>query len=146
MLRELMQRHRAVLETAQKDYFRRIEVELERPPGELVRCHCLPVRFVALRGTLDSLRTAQGAYYAQQRFGDVFVSLRRAPEPLRARIEALPGVALAYTRLSELVRLPLTDLPEPAIGRVIFHPAQLQRSKTSSPVLGSRGETQLMSA
>jgi hypothetical protein len=56
MLRELMQRHRAVLETAQKDYFRRIEVELERPPGELVRCHCLPVRFVALRGRTHSGR------------------------------------------------------------------------------------------
>ena len=73
MLRELMQRHRAVLETAQKDYFRRIEVELERPPGELVRCHCLPVRFVALRG-----RTHGG-----REFYNCPLRQRYAPEGMR---------------------------------------------------------------
>jgi putative ABC transport system permease protein len=84
---------------------------------------CGIASFVALRGTLDSLRRAQDAYYAEQRFGDVFVSVRRAPESLRARLEALPGVAVAYTRLSELVMLPLADMAEPAVGRVVSLPA-----------------------
>ena len=84
---------------------------------------CGIASFVALRGTFTSLRESQAAYYEQQRFGDVFATLRRAPESLKARVEEIPGVALAYTRLAETVMLPMDDMPEPAVGRVVSLPA-----------------------
>ncbi len=83
---------------------------------------CGIASFVALRGTFTSLRESQAAYYEQQRFGDVFATLRRAPESLKARVEEIPGVALAYTRLAETVMLPMDDMPEPAVGRVVSLP------------------------
>lgn len=84
---------------------------------------CGIASFVALRGVFVSLRESQSSYYEQQRFGDVFATLRRAPESLRPRIEEIPGVALVYTRLAETVMLPMQDMPEPAVGRVVSLPA-----------------------
>ena len=54
------------------------------------------------------------------------------------------GVVLGYW--NEPVSVLMAVKRQSAMGRVIFHPAQLHRSKTSSPVLGSRGDTQLTSA
>ena len=48
LARQEMQDHRSVLQAANRDYFRLLEVELARPLGELVRCNC-PARFVAIR-------------------------------------------------------------------------------------------------
>lgn len=83
---------------------------------------CGIAAFVALRGTFTSLRESQTSYYERQRFGDVFATLRRAPESLRPRVEEIPGVALAYTRLAETIMLPMDDMPEPAVGRVVSLP------------------------
>ncbi|MGH7576090.1 MAG: ABC transporter permease, partial [Longimicrobiales bacterium] len=55
--------------------------------------------FVTLLSNFESLRRTQGAYYERQRFADVFVSLKRAPQSLAERIEAVPGVARIETRV-----------------------------------------------
>ncbi len=55
----------------------------------------------------------------RQRFGDVFVSLKRAPRPLERRIASLPGVAAVETRVVAEVTLDVSGMPEPAIGRLI---------------------------
>lgn len=77
---------------------------------------------VTLEGTRVSLLSARDAYYERYRFPDVFVHLQRAPEAVRRRVEALPGVALAYTRVLDTASIPLAGLREPASGYVISLP------------------------
>ena len=75
--------------------------------------------FVAMRGTYASLDAAREAYYDRYRFAHVFAVAERAPEWLARRIEALPGVALAETRVSEEVTLPIEGMARPAYARLL---------------------------
>ncbi|MDH5491470.1 MAG: ABC transporter permease [Myxococcales bacterium] len=79
--------------------------------------------FVATRATYASLRESQAAYYERYRFGDVFARLERAPNAIAGQVEALPGVAVAYPRIVDTIRLPMPNLSEPAIGMAISLPA-----------------------
>lgn len=79
--------------------------------------------FIAMRGTFASLTVAREAYYDRYRFGQVFATLERAPESLARRIEALPGVALLETRVSEQVTLPMEGMARPAYARLLSLPA-----------------------
>jgi putative ABC transport system permease protein len=79
--------------------------------------------FIALRGTWASLEWSREAYYDRCRFAHVFARAERAPESLLPRIEALPGVALAQTRISEEVSLPIEGLDRAAYGRLLSLPA-----------------------
>lgn len=80
--------------------------------------------FVTLRGTYHSIVHTRDRYYSQQRFGDVFSELERAPLSLAEKIEALPGVARVYTRVAGAARVPLPDTDEPAQARVISIPEE----------------------
>jgi putative ABC transport system permease protein len=77
---------------------------------------------VTTRTSYESLVISQADYYARYRFADVFASLKRAPEALRVRIEALPGVAAVETRIVAEVTLDVPGLEEPATGRLIGVP------------------------
>ncbi|HRD67362.1 MAG TPA: ABC transporter permease [Candidatus Competibacter sp.] len=72
--------------------------------------------------TLDALRQTQARYYRDYRFADVFVSLKRAPESLRARIAAIPGVAEVETRVVAPINLEVAGFSEPITGRLISIP------------------------
>jgi putative ABC transport system permease protein len=78
--------------------------------------------FVTLRGTYTSILETRDVYYSRQRFGDVFSQLKRAPQSLADTLEALPGVARVYTRVSGSGRVPLASLDEPASARVLSIP------------------------
>jgi putative ABC transport system permease protein len=78
--------------------------------------------FVMYLSNFQSLRQTQDAYYDRQRFGDVFVSVVRAPRWLEARIAALPGVIQVETRVVADVTLDVPGLDEPATGRVVSVP------------------------
>ncbi len=80
---------------------------------------CGVASYVTLRSVFDSLQISRDSYYEQQRFAQVFAHLKRAPSTLRERIESIPGVAVVETREVEDVLLPVPDLPEPAIGRIV---------------------------
>jgi putative ABC transport system permease protein len=80
--------------------------------------------FIALRGTSASLAWSRDTYYDRYRFAHVFAHLERAPDVLARRLEALPGVALAETRIVEEVTLPLPDLERAAYGQVLSLPAE----------------------
>ena len=54
---------------------------------------------VMFGATLDALGQTRARYYREHRFADVFAALKRAPEALRERIAALPGVAEVETRV-----------------------------------------------
>jgi putative ABC transport system permease protein len=79
--------------------------------------------YVMYLSNFDSLRRTQEAYYASQRFADVFASLERAPLSLRDRIVALPGVTAVETRVVTSVTLDLEGLDQPATGKLVSVPA-----------------------
>ena len=72
--------------------------------------------------TLESINWSKDAFYDQYGFADVFAHLKRAPQTVAERIEALPGVARAETRIVYDVTLDVEDMTEPAIGRLISIP------------------------
>lgn len=106
---------------------RKLVRDLGRLKGQVITIGlvvaCGIAAYVAIQGTYQSLLLVRDAYYERQRFPDVFAHLQRAPESLRERIELLPGVARAHTRVVESVRIPMPSLPEPAIGQVVSLPA-----------------------
>jgi putative ABC transport system permease protein len=78
--------------------------------------------FIALRTTFSSLQESRDTYYEQYRFGDAFAQIERAPEALQSRLEALPGVTAAYTRLVEPVRIPLEGVVQSPVGQIVSLP------------------------
>ena len=78
--------------------------------------------YVTLRSTWASLTDSRDTYYERYRFADVFATLKRAPESVGRRIEAIDGVAVAYTRVVHTISLPMPGMPEPAQGQIISLP------------------------
>ncbi len=83
---------------------------------------CGVAAVVTTRTAYESLVVSQNYYYAHYRFADVFAQLKRAPETLRSRIEAIPGVAAVETRVVFEVTLDVPGLDEPATGRLVSIP------------------------
>lgn len=79
---------------------------------------------VAVEGTRTSLIRARDTYYERHRFPDLFASATRVPDGLMARIAAVPGVALAYSRIADQVSFLLPGMPEPALGVLVSYPAR----------------------
>src|SRR5262245_42661983 len=55
--------------------------------------------FYTIMGAYDSLVGTRDAYYAEQRFADVFARVVRAPLPLARAAESVPGVAEVRARV-----------------------------------------------
>ena len=79
--------------------------------------------YVSMQSTCSSLERAGDRFYEETRFADVFVHLKRAPNDVAARVATIPGVAAVETRVVDSVLLPLADMPEPAIGKVVTLPS-----------------------
>ena len=80
--------------------------------------------FVTYLSNFESLQRTLDSYYASERFADVFAAAVRAPEPVAARLAALPGVTTVETRVVADVVLDLPALAEPASGRLVSLPRQ----------------------
>jgi putative ABC transport system permease protein len=78
-------------------------------------------------GTRESLIATQDAYYERNRFAHVFAHLKRAPEHLRRRIEAIAGVARADTRIVDWVLLDMPDVVEPVRGEIVSLPKRAEQ-------------------
>jgi putative ABC transport system permease protein len=78
--------------------------------------------FVMSLSTLNFLQSTRDAYYDRYRLGDIFASLRRAPEPIIKRLQAIDGVGVVQTRVVADVTLDVPGLEEPATGRLISIP------------------------
>jgi putative ABC transport system permease protein len=85
---------------------------------------CGIAAFVMALTTLASLRDTRSGYYARQQFAQVFAHLKRAPDPLAARIAEIPGVARVQTRVLMDVTLDIPHMSEPASGRLLSVPDQ----------------------
>lgn len=92
--------------------------------------------FVTYLSTFDSLDRTLRTYYERQRFADVFVSLKRAPQRLEDRIAAIDGIDTVVTRVVADVTLDVPGMAEPATGRLISIPA-LGRPALNDLVLAS---------
>jgi putative ABC transport system permease protein len=79
--------------------------------------------YVMYLSNFASLQGTRAAYYSQQRFADVFASMKRAPERVAGEIAALPGVTAVETRVVANVTLDLAQLDEPASGRLVSIPS-----------------------
>ncbi len=77
---------------------------------------------VTMLGSYGSLVSAQQQYYSETRFADVWAPLVRAPLALLSRIEAVPGVDAADSRVTFLATLDLDDTGIPAQGRFVSLP------------------------
>ncbi len=87
--------------------------------------------FVLAKSAYNSLQLTQATYYDQYRFADVFVSLKRAPETLKAQIAQIPGVGQVQTRIVVDVTLDVPELKEVPTGRLISIPEK------NSPLLNN---------
>jgi putative ABC transport system permease protein len=83
---------------------------------------CGIASYVTLQSTWSSLESSKVTYYVRYRFGDVFAHLKRAPESVARELEAVPGVAEVYTRITESITLPLADLAQPPLAQVVSLP------------------------
>ena len=75
--------------------------------------------FVMLKSTMNSLNLTRNKFYRDYRFADVFASLKRAPDSLRNRIEAIPGVNQVETRVVADVKLRIEGYAEPVTGKLV---------------------------
>src|SRR5215471_16231674 len=79
---------------------------------------CGLAMMIMARSLIHSLESTRQEYYEANRFAEVFVQLKRAPNAIAERIAEIPGVATVQPSISVLVTLDLKSLDEPASGNV----------------------------
>jgi putative ABC transport system permease protein len=75
--------------------------------------------YIMFLTTLGALRATQDSYYRDYRFAQVFASLKRAPQGLRQRVQAIAGVDQVEARVVAQVRLNMPAFPEPVTALVV---------------------------
>ncbi|MBK5910840.1 hypothetical protein CCR85_04950 [Rhodothalassium salexigens] len=74
--------------------------------------------FVMFTGMMRSLEVTRAAFYERTRFGDVYATVKRAPEHVAARIAAIDGVAAVATRIRSSAILAVPGFDEPVTAAV----------------------------
>src|SRR5690606_3044840 len=75
--------------------------------------------FITSLSAVDSLVVARDRFYAEERFADVFATVKRAPDALEQSLRAIPGVADVQTTVEHVVRVRLGNVSDPIVGRLI---------------------------
>lgn len=78
--------------------------------------------YVAFRSTHASLVLSQKVYYDASNFGDIWITVRRAPESIRHRLDSLPGVTAVELRVVAPVVVALPGVEAPASGIITSVP------------------------
>jgi putative ABC transport system permease protein len=68
---------------------------------------------------LEALDDTAAAYYERYRFAEVFATVKRAPERLRSRIAAIPGVQWVETRVVKYATIDVASFEEPIMGQIV---------------------------
>lgn len=79
--------------------------------------------FVMSVSNYRALVVAMETHYHDERFADIFASLRRAPSSIAERVRQIDGVGVAEPRVSEPVRVIRPDENMPLSGRIVSIPA-----------------------
>jgi putative ABC transport system permease protein len=95
---------------------------------------CGVMAAMSMRSTLTAVARARDVYYTEYRFGDVFASVKRAPESVRANIASIAGVGTVETRVTMSATLDVPGLAEPATGQIVSVPA-IQRPMPNDLVI-----------
>ena len=105
---------------------RKLWRDLGRMKGQAVAVSlvmaCGLAMMIMARSLIHSLESTRREYYEANRFADVFVHLKRAPNAIATEIAEIPGIATVQPGLSVLVTLDLANLDEPASGMVRSFP------------------------
>lgn len=72
--------------------------------------------------TRQSLVQAQQTFYHEHHFADVFLELTRAPQSLLSKVEELPGIAIAETRIRSAARVEISGFPDPIQAQLVSLP------------------------
>lgn len=75
---------------------------------------------------LSSLRITADAYYQRYGFAEIFANVKRAPERLRERIAAIPGVQSVETRVVAYSTIDVPNIAAPVTGLLISVPTDRQ--------------------
>lgn len=75
--------------------------------------------FVMALCAYASLKEGQLRFYREHRFADVFSHVRRCPRSIVSRIESIPGVSTAETRIVFDVLVNVRGMTDPATGTLI---------------------------
>ncbi len=75
--------------------------------------------FITSLSAVDSLAAARDRFYAEERFADVFASVKRAPNSLEESLRGIPGLADVQTTVEHVVRVRVEGVSDPIIGRLI---------------------------
>lgn len=95
--------------------------------------------------TYDSLVVTRDRFYRDYRFAEVFVNLKRAPEPVAERLRDIPGVAQLETRVIAGVKLEVHGFSDPITGLLLSVPdgaeprlnaLHLRRGRMAQPFSG----------
>lgn len=78
--------------------------------------------FVMSLSTYDSLLVTRDSYYREQRFADMFASLKRAPDRVSERLQEIPGVERVQTRVIAAVRLSVEGFSDPITATLVSVP------------------------
>lgn len=73
---------------------------------------------------IDSLRATSAEFYASARLADVFAPLKRAPEALRARLAAIPGVRALETRVTARGLIDVPGFGDPVSALLLSLPGE----------------------
>ncbi|MEZ4588600.1 MAG: FtsX-like permease family protein [Gemmatimonadales bacterium] len=105
---------------------RKLRRDLSRSVGPLVAVVAMMTAgvalFVSLRSMHGYLRDALTDYYGRYRFGDLFVTVTRAPLPVAHAIGALPGVRQVDARVVSQVLLDVPGSSTVVSGRLVSIP------------------------
>ena len=83
---------------------------------------CGLAMMIMTRSLVLSLESARSSYYSEYRFGDIFCSLKHAPNALRARLAKISGVAAVETQVVGALRLHLVEDDEIVHGTIVSLP------------------------
>ncbi len=78
--------------------------------------------FLMFMSTLDSLLLSRDLYYSENRFADIFVPIKRAPESVARRLALIDGVDKVDTRVMAPLTIDIEGFPEPVVGTVTSIP------------------------
>lgn len=78
--------------------------------------------FVMSRSVLEALQLTQATFYRDYQFADVFVSLKRAPDSMRARLAEIPGVQIVETRVIAGANVEVTGFDKPVSAEIVSVP------------------------
>ncbi len=136
---------------------RKLRRDLRHLGGQALAVAAMALCGAALFGTLRSMKgwleASQAAYYAEERFADVFAPAVRVPFPVLAAAARRPGVAEVRGRIVTDALLDLPGRTEPVTARLVSVPdrpgrmlngVRLQRGRWIAP--GARGEAMVSDA